>query len=104
MLLHHLQVTPLQPLTPPLELPVRHLTLPPEPEADWEALEEAIAGFDAQQQHLIPPPRLVLQQPFVVPQPQFEPVFFVPPPQLPPVDWAMIAYVVSTIAEQESQQ
>ena len=53
-----------------------------------------MANFDAPQQHLAPPPQLVLQQPIVVPQPQFEPAFFAPPPPLPQVDWAMIAYAL----------
>ena len=101
VLLNRLQLPPLQPLTPPPELPVGHLTPPPEPEADWAALEQTVAHFVAPQQHLLPPPPLVLQQPFVLPQPLFVPAFFTPPPPLPPVDWAMIAYALFTIAERE---
>ena len=60
VLLHRLQLPPLQPLTPPPELPPRQLTLPLEQEY-WVALEAAVAHFDApQQQYLVLPPPLML--------------------------------------------
>ena len=62
-----------------------------------------MAAFD-EQQHLAPPPMLVPQQPDVVPCPQFVPAGFVQPPPLPQVDWAMVAYALFTVAEQESQR
>ena len=67
-------------------------------------LEAAVARFDVPQQLYAPPPQLMLQQPEVVRSPQFVPAQFAPPPQLPPVDWAMVAYALFTIAEKESQQ
>ena len=67
-------------------------------------LEAAVARSDAPQQLYMLPPQLVLQQPEVVPFPQFVPAQFAPPPQLPQVDWAMVAYALFTIAEKESQQ
>ena len=104
VLLSRLQLPPLQPLTPPPEQPARPPTPPFEPEADWALLEEAVANFDGPQQHLAPPPQLELQQPVVVPRPQFEPAYFVQPQQLPQVDWAMVAYALFTVAEREGQQ
>ena len=64
-------------------------------------LEAAVANFDELELHLELPPPLMLQQPAVVPQPDFVPVHFVPPQQMPPVDWAMVAYALFTIAERE---
>ena len=67
------------------------------------ALEAAVVHFDAPQQGVLPP-QLVLQQPEVALHPEFVPVHFAPPQPLPRVDWAMIAYLLFTIAEHESQQ
>ena len=86
VLLERLQDPPQRPLTPPPEL-----------EVDWEGLEAALADFDA-------PQPLILQQPEVVPQPQFVPLLYVQPQPLPQVDWAMVAYALFIIAEQEHQQ
>ena len=103
VLLHRLQLPPLQPLTPPPELPPQPLTPPPEQE-NWVGLEAAVAHFDGPEQQLALPPPLVLQQPDAAHIPQFIPVNFAPPPHLPQVDWAMIAYALFTIAERESRQ
>ena len=104
VLLCHLQLPPLQPLTPLPQFPPRPLTPPPEQEEDWAGLEVAVANFDGQQQQFVPSPFLALQQPDVAPFPQFVPGNFVPPPPLPRVDWAMVAYALFTVAEHESQQ
>ena len=102
VLLHRMQLPPLRPLTPPPELPRRVATPPPEPVVDWVALEAGVADFDAPHRGVLPP-QLVLQHPNVVPVPQFIPADFVPPQPLQQVDWAMIAYLLFTIAERESQ-
>ena len=104
VLLHRLQLPQARPLTPPPELPPHQLTPPPEQGVDWVGLEAAVAAFDPPQQHLVLPPVLVLQQPEVVPHPQFMPAYFAPPPPLPQVDWAMIAYALFTVAEREHQR
>ena len=104
VLMHRLQLPPLQPFTLPPQFQLRPLTPPPEQEGDWAGLEAAVANFDRQWQQFVPPPFLALQQPDVIPFPQFIPGNFVPPPPLPWVDWAMVAYVLFTVAESESQQ
>ena len=103
VLLSRLQRPPLRPLTPPPEPPLRPPTPPLEQAVDWLGLEAAVADFDALQYLVLPPP-LVLQQPEVAPVPQFIPVHFAPPPPLLPVDWAMVAYALFTIAEREHER
>ena len=103
VLLSRLQLPPLQPLTPPPEFPLRPQTPPEEQAIDWEGLEVAVAAFD-EQQHLAPPPLLAPQEPDVVLCPQFVPAGFAQRPLLPQVDWAMVAYALFTVAEQESQR
>ena len=48
VLLHRMQLPPLQPLTPPPELPPQPLT-PPLEQEDWAGLEAAVAHFDGPQ-------------------------------------------------------
>ena len=103
VLLRRLQVPPLQPVTPPPELPQRHQT-PPLDQEDWVVLEAAVANFDGQQQVVFVPPPLMLQQPEVVPFPELVPATFVPPQPLQQVDWATIAHALFSRAERESQQ
>ena len=102
VLLRHLQLPPLQPVTPPPELPPRHST-PPLEQEDWVVLEAAVADFDGQHHFVLAPPPLVLQQPEVAPVPQFVPLSFEPPQPLQQVDWAAIAHALFTIAEREHE-
>ena len=103
VLLSRLQLPPLQPLTPPPELPLCPPTPPPEQPLDWEGLEAAVAEFDAPWCFALPPP-IVLQQPEVAPYPQFIPAYFAAPRPLPQVDRAMVAYALFTVAEHDNQQ
>ena len=57
VLLMHLQVPPLQPVTPPPELPQQHQT-PPLDQEGWVVLEAAVANFDGKQQVVFAPPPL----------------------------------------------
>ena len=102
VLLQRLQLPPLQPITPPPELPPRALTPPPDQEG-WVEVEAAVATVDGQRYVVFAPP-LELQQPEVAPVPEFAPGHFVQPQQLPPVDWARIAAALFMIAEHESRQ
>ena len=97
VLLERLQLPPPQPLAPPPEL--RPHPVPPLPvlHIDWGELEDNLAAFDG-------PPLPALQQPSIVPYPQFVPVHFAPPQPLQQVDWAAIAHALFTIAEREHQQ
>ena len=85
VLLQRLQLPPLQPITPPPELPPRTLT----PKPDWEGWVEVVAAVDGQRYVVFAPP-LELQQTEVAPVPEFVPGHFVQPQQLPPVNWARI--------------
>ena len=102
VLLQRLQLPPLQPLTPPPELPLQVPTPPPEPTVEWVCLEAAVASFDGRQ-CLVLPPSLTLQQSDVVPVPKHVPGQFSAPPPMPQIDWATIAKVIFTITERESQ-
>ena len=85
--------------------PHRPPTPPPEPEVNWACLEEALAECNAPLHPLVLPPQpLIVQQPEVVPHPEFVPLLYVQPPPMPQVDWAMVAYALFTIAEKEHQQ
>ena len=103
VLLSRLQLPPLQLVAPPPEFPLRPPTPPPEQRVDWEGLEAAVAEFDAPGAFELPP-QLGLEQPEVAACPQYMPANFAAPPPLPPVDWAMVAYALFTIAERDSQQ
>ena len=102
VLLQRLQIPPLQPLTPPPELPPRALTPRPDQAVDWVSLEAAVANFDRQQYIVLSPP-LEVQQPEVASVPQHVPMCFAPPPPLPQVDWANIAYSLFLVAEREHE-
>ena len=97
VLLERLQLPPLQPLTPPPELEPRPVSPLPVLHIDWGELEGNLAIFDG-------PPVPQIQQPVVVPVPQFEPDHFVPPPPMPRVDWAAIAHALFTAAEQQHRE
>ena len=103
ILLQQLQLPPLQPITPPPELPPRPLT-PPRDGEEWVELEATLTTVDGQQYLMLEPPQLELQQPEVAPVLQFNPAHFVQPPPLPPVDWAKIAGALFAIAECEARQ
>ena len=103
VLLQYLQLPPLQPLTPPPELPPRNLTPPHDPAVDWVELEAAVATFDGQQ-YLVVPWVPLLQQPEVVPVLQHVPISFAAPLPMPEVDWANIAQALFSIVERQSQQ
>ena len=103
VLLERLQLPVLQPFTPPLELPQRAPTPPPEPILDWVCLEAEVASFDGHQ-CLVLPPGMTLQQPDVIPLPQHVPGQFVAPPPMQEIDWATVAKAIFAIAERESQQ
>ena len=96
VLLHRMQVPPLQQITPPPELPPRPVTPPPEQDETWVELEAAVAGFDGQHYVLVTQP-LALQQPNVA----HVPAGHQPPQPMPPVDWALIAHALFAIAEKE---
>ena len=100
VLLQHMQLLPLQPLTPSPELPPRAVTLPPEQDEGWVEIEAAVADFDGQQFVLLTQP-LVLQQPQVAPVPEHIPAGHQPPQPMPAVDWALIAHALFSIAERE---
>ena len=102
VLLQRLQVPPLQPLTPPPELPPRDLTPQPDQAVDWVGLEAAVASFDGQHYIVLSPP-LEPQQPEVASVPQHMPLCFAQPPPLPQVDWANIAYSLFLVAEWEHE-
>ena len=104
VLLHRLQLPPLQPLSPPPEQQLCPPTPPPEQQVDWVGLEAAVAGFDNLEIEIELPPPLALQQPAAVPRPENVPPQFLQPQQMPPVDWAIIAYALFTIAEREGAQ
>ena len=97
VLLERLQLPPLQPLTPPPELEPRIVSPGAVFDIDWEELEEGLAIFDG-------PPVPLMQQPIVVPVPQFEPAHFVQPPPMPRVDWAAIAHALFVAAEQQHRE
>ena len=67
ILLQRLQLPPLQPITPPPELPPRALTPPPDQEG-WVEVEAAVATVG-----VVFPQPLELQQPEVAPAPEFVP-------------------------------
>ena len=95
MLLQHLQLPPLRPITPPPELPPHHQAV------DWVELEVAVATFDGQEYLVVPRvPRL--QQPVVMPVPQHVPIGYATPPPIPEVDWASITQALFTIVERQS--
>ena len=103
VLLQHLQLPQLQPLTPPPEFPPRAPTPPLDQAVDWVELEAAVAHFDWREYLVVPQP-LVLQQPDVEPVPQHVPEHFAAPPPMPEVDWANIARALFSIVEQQNQQ
>ena len=98
VLLHCLQLPPLQPLSPPPEPQLCPPTPPPEQEVDRAGLEAAVAGLDHLELEIEFPPPLALQQPAVVPRPDHVPVNFQPLQRMPPVDWAMVAYALFAVA------
>ena len=102
VLLQRLQLPPFQPITPPPEHPPRVLTPPPDQEG-WVEVDAAVATINGQDFIVFPQP-LELQQPEVVPEPEFMPAQFVQPQQLPQVDWAGIAAALFTIAEHENRR
>ena len=103
VLLQRLQLPPLQPITPPPELPPRALTPPPEQEVDWVEVEAAVAEFDGRRYIVVPEPP-ALQQPETAPVPQHVPLNFQPPQPMQPIDWAEIARALFTIAESQGLQ
>ena len=86
VLLERLQLPPLQPPTPPPELELRPEEPLPVLEIDWGELEAHLVAFDG-------PPVPQLEQPVVVPVPQFV-----------PVNWAAIAHALFTAAEQQHRE
>ena len=103
MLLQHLQLPPLLPITPPPELPRLDQDPPLNQSVDWVELEAAVATFDGQE-YLVVPRSPLLQQPEVVLVPQHVPAGFAIPPPMPEVDWATIARALFTVVEQQHQQ
>ena len=81
----------LERLQEPQQQPKRPPTPPVEPEVDCAGLEDPLAEFDA-------------PQPIYVQQVVLPPLPFKHPQPPPPVDWAMVAYALFTIAEREHQQ
>ena len=102
VLLQRLQLPPLQPITPPPELPPRALTPPPDQEG-WVGVDAAVATINGQEYIVFPQP-LELQQLEVAPVPELVPGQFVQPQQLPPVDWARIAAALFMIAQHENRR
>ena len=101
VLLQHLQLLPLRPITPPPELQPLHQTPPHHQAVDWVELEAAVATFDGQE-YLVVPRVPLLQQPEVVPVPQHIPTGFATPPPMPEVYWAGIARALFTVVERQS--
>ena len=100
VLLQRLQLPPLLPITPPPELPPRALTPPPEQAVEWDAVEVGVGNFDGQE-YAVLVPLLELQQPQVVAVPELVPPRLTEPQPVPPVDWALIAHALFSIAERE---
>ena len=100
VLLQRLQLPPLQPITPPPELQPLALTPPPEQAEDWDALEVGVANFDGHQ-YTVLVQHLELQQPQVVAVPELVPQRLTGPQPIPPVDLALIAHALFSIAERE---
>ena len=99
VLLHRMQLPPLQQITPPPELAPRPVTPPPEPEEEWVQLEAAVAAFDRERYVLVAQP-LTLQQPQIAPVP----TGYQPPPPMPAVDWALVAHALFSVAERENAE
>ena len=87
VLLQQLQLPPLQPITPPPELPPRAPTPPPEEEERWETLEVELARLDDNSYALTVTQPLALQQPQVEPVPEHVPAGHTQPLPMPAVDW-----------------
>ena len=99
-LLQRLQVPPLQTITPPPELPPHALTLPPEWAVEWDVVEAGVANFDGRD-YAVLVPVLELQQPQVVAVPELLPPRLAQPQPIQPVDWALVAHALFSIAERE---
>ena len=100
VLLQRLQVPPLQTITPPPELPPRPLTPPPEQAVEWDLVEAGVANFDGRN-YAVLVPALELQQPPVVAVPELLPPRLAQPQPIQPVDWALVAHALFTVAEGE---
>ena len=103
VLLQHLQLPPLQPITPPPELQLRPQTPPPEQVEQWQALEVEVEDPDGHQYTVLVAQPLAIQQPQVVPVPEHVPAGYQQPPPMPAVNWALVAHALFTIAEAEHQ-
>ena len=101
VLLHRMQLPPLQQISPPPELQPRLVTPPPEQDETWVELEAAVAAFDGRHYVLVAQPP-ALQQRQVAPVPEHVPAGYQPPPPMPAVDWALVAHALFSIAEGES--
>ena len=100
VLLQRLQVPPLQKITPPPELPPRDLTPPPEQAVEWDVVEAGVANFD-RRDYVLFVPALELQQLQVVAVPELLPQRLAQPQPIQPVDWALVAHALFSIAEGE---
>ena len=104
VLLQQLQLPPLQPITPPPELPPRAPTPPPEEEERWDTLEVELERLADNSYAVTVTQPLTLQQPLISPVPEHVPAGHLQPPPMQAVDWALVAHALFTVAEAEHRQ